>query len=71
MRKASQEPMKLDIRSSNVVFTSELRQHIERRIGLALNRFEAHIRRVSIVFVDVNGPKGGQSMPHDRAAGGT
>ena len=51
--------MWLDIRSHNVVLSSELRQHIERRVGQALNRFEGHIQRISIVFVDVNGPKGG------------
>ena len=59
MQKESQVSMPLDIRSRNVAVTSKLRQHIERRVGQALNRFERHTRRISIVFIDVNGPKGG------------
>ena len=43
MKKESQVFMPLDIRSRNVAVTSELRQHIERRVGQALNRFERHI----------------------------
>ena len=51
--------MRLEIRSRNVALTSQLHHHIERRIGQALDRFEHYIRRISIVLVDVNGPKGG------------
>ena len=43
MKKESQVMMQLDIRSRNVAVTSELRQHIERRVGQALNRFEQHV----------------------------
>ena len=67
--------MRLDIRCRNVEFTGELCQHIERRVGQALNRFEQYIRSVRIVLADVNGPKGGRDkvcrvtvvlMGHDR-----
>ena len=51
--------MRLDIRSRNVAVTSELRQHIDRRVGQALNRFEQHVGSVRIALTDVNGPKGG------------
>ena len=50
--------MRLDIRSRNVAITGELRQHIERRVGQALNRFDG-TSAFRIVLVDVNGPKGG------------
>ena len=51
--------MRLDIRSRNVAVTSELRQHIDRRVGQALNRFEQHVGSVQVALTDVNGPKGG------------
>src|SRR5664279_2182551 len=51
--------MRLDIRSRNVALTSELRQHIDRRVGQALNRFEQRVGSVRIALTDVNGPKGG------------
>jgi len=51
--------MRLDIRSRNVALTSELRQHIDRRVGQALNRFDQHVGFVRISLTDVNGPKGG------------
>ena len=59
MKKESQVLMRLDIRSRNVALTSELRQHIDRRVGQALNRFEQHVGSVRIALTDVNGPKGG------------
>jgi len=51
--------MQLDIRSRNVAVTGELRQHIERRVGQALNRFKPYISSARIALTDVNGPKGG------------
>ena len=51
--------MRLDIRSRNVALNSELRQHIARRVGQALNRFEQRVGSVQVAFTDVNGPKGG------------
>ena len=51
--------MRLDIRSHNVAVTSQLRQHVERRIGQALDRFEQHVGAVRVAIADVNGPKGG------------
>ena len=59
MKKESQVMMQLDIRSRNVEVPSELRHHIERRIGQALNRFEQQVGSVQIALTDVNGPKGG------------
>ena len=59
MKKESPGLMRLDVRSRNVALTSELRQHIDRRVGQALNRFEKHVGSVRIVLTDVNGPKGG------------
>jgi len=59
MKKESPVKMQLDIRSHNVALTSELRQHIDRRVGQALNRFEQHVGSARIALTDVNGPKGG------------
>jgi len=58
-REGRQILMRLDIRSRNVAVTSELRQHIDRRVGQALNRFEQHVGSVRVALTDVNGPKGG------------
>ena len=51
--------MRLDIRSRNFVVTSELRQHIQRRFGRALDRFELQVVHVRVAIADVNGLKGG------------
>ena len=51
--------MQLLIRCRNVELTNALRQHIERRVAQALNRFDRHIGPVWVLVGDVNGPKGG------------
>ncbi len=42
-----------------ITLTPELRQHVERRLALALDRVELRIRHVRITLVDANGPRGG------------
>lgn len=59
MKEESQESVRLDIRSCNVAVTSRLRQHIERRMGQALDRFDQKVVSMRVAIADVNGPKGG------------
>lgn len=51
--------MRLEIRCRNIELSGELRQHIQQRVGQALNRFDRHIGPVWVALADVNGPKGG------------
>jgi regulator of nucleoside diphosphate kinase len=39
-----------------------LRNHCTRRVTRALSRFAAHVERVEVVLVDLNGPKGGRAQ---------
>ena len=40
--------------------TTDVRQHIERRLGFAFDRAHHQIGRISVVVSDVNGPRGGE-----------
>ena len=51
--------MELMIRQHDVSVDEALREHIDRRINAALDRFEARISRVTVRLRDLNGPRGG------------
>lgn len=51
--------MELMIRHHDVSVDEALRDHIDRRINAALDRFEARISRVTVRLRDLNGPRGG------------
>jgi len=51
--------MKLDIRGENVRLGTQLREHVERRLGFALGRFADQVDDVSVRLADLNGDRGG------------
>lgn len=51
--------MLIDVTSRKLNLTEEQQAWIERRIHFALGRFITHIRRVSVIFRDINGARGG------------
>ena len=52
--------MQIVIQARGFALTSGLREHIERRIGFALDWAKYHVRRVSVRLSDLNGPRGGE-----------
>lgn len=50
--------MLLDI-SSNGAGSDALREYIERKLELALDRFDHRLERIQVRLEDVNGPRGG------------
>ncbi len=51
--------MQVQICSRGIHLTERLRQHIQRRIDFALERFSQRIRKVGAQVRDLNGPRGG------------
>lgn len=51
--------MRIDLKFRGLTPTDELRAHVSRRLDFALDRFEEDLRRVSVLVIDVNGPRGG------------
>jgi putative sigma-54 modulation protein len=51
--------MQLEIHGNHMTITNQLRGHIERRLGFALERFARRIRRVRVSIGDLNGSRGG------------
>ena len=51
--------MQIELRESNVSVLEPLRDHVERKLGLATRRFEREIATVVVRIVDINGPRGG------------
>ena len=51
--------MQLQIVARNLKLTDAQREIVNRRLGFALGRFGDRVRRVSVRFTDVNGPRGG------------
>jgi putative sigma-54 modulation protein len=51
--------MQIQIVARNLELTATQREVVERRLGFALGRFGARIRRVEVVLTDENGPRGG------------
>lgn len=54
-----QNNLQLDL-SSNRELSEELREYVQHRLGLALDRFDRRVDRVQVRFEDVNGPRGGE-----------
>ena len=52
------DSMLLDI-SSNRLMSDALREYIERKMELALDRFDHRLDRIQVRLEDVNGPRGG------------
>lgn len=50
--------MIVEIRSRAFTITEPVRQHVERRLKFALDRF-ADVKRVAVCLGDLNGPRGG------------
>ena len=51
--------MRFEIRSRDINIRQGLRDHIERRLRFALDRFDGRIRQVQVTLGDLNGPRGG------------
>lgn len=51
--------MLIEVSNRNVTLDEKQREWIQRRLQFALGRFSSCIRRVSVVFRDVNGTRGG------------
>lgn len=51
--------MEIEIQARHIEQSQKLKAHIQRKLQFSLNRFERHIREVSIGLSDVNGQKGG------------
>ena len=51
--------MKFEIRGRDMNISQVLRDHIERRLRFALDRFAGRIRQVHVTLGDLNGPRGG------------
>lgn len=51
--------MLIEVTNRNVTLAEGVREWIERRLQFALGRFSSRIRRVSVIFSDVNGNRGG------------
>ena len=53
--------MTINIRSNGIEVTERLREHVERTLTFALDRFAPRIENVSVFLADLNGPRGGVS----------
>ena len=51
--------MQVVIHTEDFKLTDALNEHIQRKLQFALSRIEPHIKSISILLNDVNGPKGG------------
>lgn len=51
--------MQIQIVARNLELSDSQREIVERRLGFALGRFGARIRRVEVILTDANGPRGG------------
>ncbi|QDU09892.1 HPF/RaiA family ribosome-associated protein [Gimesia aquarii] len=51
--------MHISITDRNKLLNKDLRELCERRLDFALSRFESSIKKIDLVIVDENGPRGG------------
>lgn len=51
--------MKIELRWDGIAADESLRSHIQRRLGMALGRFQDRIQWARVWLKDVNGPRGG------------
>ena len=54
--------MDVQILDRNVGVTAEQREHIDRCLQYAFDRFSSHVRTINVSLSDVNGPKGGDDL---------
>jgi putative sigma-54 modulation protein len=54
--------MLVQILDRNVGITQDQRDHIDRCLQFAFDRFSSHLRTIDISFADVNGPRGGEDV---------
>lgn len=52
--------MLIEVSNRNVSLSDEQKEGVMRRLQFALGRFVSRIRRVSVIFSDVNGNRGGE-----------
>ncbi len=57
--------MRLNVRCRGVGEAAEIREHVRRRLGFALARFEGRLTSADVVVTDENGPKGGPAIRCD------
>lgn len=53
------QPIDLVLRAATEHTAAALRDHVARRLSLALRRFDHHVRRVTVRLIDLNGPRRG------------
>jgi len=51
--------MQVFVSAKNFKVNETIREHIDRRLAFALDRFQQEIDRVDVSLADLNGPKGG------------
>jgi len=51
--------MQVFVSAKNFKVNETIREHIDRRLTFALDRFQQEIERVDVSLADLNGPKGG------------
>ena len=51
--------MAISIRVRDIEWTDKLYKEVERSVAFAVDRYQTHVRHVSLYLVDLNGPKGG------------
>jgi putative sigma-54 modulation protein len=54
--------MRIQIVDRNLGITQDQRQHIDRCLQFAFDRFSAQVTTIEISLTDVNGPKGGEDV---------
>ena len=52
--------MRIVIQARGFDLTAVLREHAERRLSFSLDWAKHHVRQVSVVLSDLNGPRGGE-----------
>ena len=54
--------MRIQILDRNVGITQNQREHIDRCLQFAFDRFSSHVDSIDISLADLNGPKGGEDV---------
>jgi len=52
--------MKLEFRVRGLAPRPDVAEYAARRVRFALDRFESHLKRITVLVTDVNGPRGGK-----------
>ncbi|MCS7304441.1 MAG: HPF/RaiA family ribosome-associated protein [Thermoguttaceae bacterium] len=51
--------MQVFVSAKNFKVSETIREHIDRRLAFALDRFQREVERIDVSLADLNGPKGG------------